>query len=682
MKTRLIITAALIAATAVGLQAAVVNHGASLVIATATNAVVDGDFINASDGSSHGEATVNGTLRIAGDLDNQASSGQTFAATSAGTVVLTGSGQAVSGDNSFPALTKTVTAADTLTFESGSTTTVTGTATLSGAAGQLLSLRGSTPGSQWDFDPQGTRNFELLDVQDSNNTNATAIDVASDNCVDSGNNTNWVFGGGTSYVVSFTAGANGTIIGASPQTVVSGADCSEVRAEADPGHHFVNWTDALGAVYSTINPLTVKNVTSDLDLTANFEANPVGTYEVRFTAGANGSLSGDTAQFIADGADCAPVQAVPDAGFHFDGWTGDHVGNENPLTITGVSADMNITANFAANAAGDYTVNFIAGANGSITGDISQVIASGGNCAAVTAVPDSGYEFTAWFGDYSGTDNPLTITNVTADMEIEARFDAIENAVTIGKIVELLPADITGYTIAEFASKPSVTAFYTDPVKLKEAKTKMKTANKISKKAPTTAADLEWKKPVALIDKKQWLKTETCEDTIDRLCGPAGEITPVTCDLEAKVNYTDASGDKQKLKDADCGEVVITPPSITRVLDSVGAVTVSAAANETITIQGVYFGVKAPKVWLEYPKTNGKGDTQIKALKLKVVKPLAYPDYKGKAGKSCMDVETGDSEITVFMPKKWKKDWDHSADHNIVIDNKIGRATTDFGTSP
>ncbi len=81
---------------------------------------------------------------------------------------------------------------------------------------------------------------------------------------------------------------------------------------------------------------------------------------------------------------------------------------------------MNITANFAAIAT--HTVTFVAGSGGSLTGSTTQTVGHGDDCTAVTAVPDAGYQFTGWTGDYTGTDNPLTITNVTADMNITANF--------------------------------------------------------------------------------------------------------------------------------------------------------------------------------------------------------------------------------------------------------------------
>ncbi|MFA6446070.1 MAG: LamG-like jellyroll fold domain-containing protein, partial [Candidatus Paceibacterota bacterium] len=109
-----------------------------------------------------------------------------------GTVILNGINQFITGTTTFANLVKTVTSADTLTFGAGQTTTATGTVTLQGASGNLLSLRSSSSSAQWLFDPQGARNFSYIDVQDSWNINAVGINGSSIPGIrDSGNNTGW-----------------------------------------------------------------------------------------------------------------------------------------------------------------------------------------------------------------------------------------------------------------------------------------------------------------------------------------------------------------------------------------------------------------------------------------------------------------------------------------------------------
>lgn len=106
-----------------------------------------------------------------------------------GTVFLDGDMQEVNGDLTFFNLQKTN--SGTLTFADSSTATVLGELKLQGQQDNLLILRSSTDGNQWNIDPQGTRVISYVDVQDSHNINATAI--IANNSLDSGNNINWQF---------------------------------------------------------------------------------------------------------------------------------------------------------------------------------------------------------------------------------------------------------------------------------------------------------------------------------------------------------------------------------------------------------------------------------------------------------------------------------------------------------
>ena len=71
-----------------------------------------------------------------------------------------------------------------------------------------------------------------------------------------------------------------------------------------------------------------------------------------------------------------------------------------------------------------FTVDFAAGANGTLSGTSSQSVNYGKATTPVTALPDSGYTFVKWTGPggFSSTDNPLTITNVTANRTATASF--------------------------------------------------------------------------------------------------------------------------------------------------------------------------------------------------------------------------------------------------------------------
>jgi methionine-rich copper-binding protein CopC len=154
---------------------------------------IDGDLIL-------GAGTVDADtqdITVAGDFENN---GGVFTA-GTGTVTLDGTSQTINSSNTFYDFTKSVLSADTLTFGQGSTTTITNTGTLNGALSNLLSLRSSTSGTAFKIDPQGTRSFSYLDLQDSNNINETAIPYSSTNTYGS-NLTNWTTSDATSPTLS------------------------------------------------------------------------------------------------------------------------------------------------------------------------------------------------------------------------------------------------------------------------------------------------------------------------------------------------------------------------------------------------------------------------------------------------------------------------------------------------
>ncbi len=71
-----------------------------------------------------------------------------------------------------------------------------------------------------------------------------------------------------------------------------------------------------------------------------------------------------------------------------------------------------------------FTLTYTAGANGQIIGDANQIVESGEDGTTVYAAPNAGYEFVNWTGTTTTTANPLTSTNVTANITLTANFVA------------------------------------------------------------------------------------------------------------------------------------------------------------------------------------------------------------------------------------------------------------------
>ena len=186
-----------------------------------------------------------------------------------------------------------------------------------------------------------------------------------------------------SYTLTYMAGENGTVTGASPQTVDHGGSGTQVTAVPNVGYHFVSWSDGVLTASRTDS-----NVTADIGVTATFS---ITTFTLTYTAGANGTITGISPQTIVHGGSGTEVTAVPNAGYHFVSWS-DGVLTAS-RTDTNVTADITVTASFAITS---YTLTYTAGANGTITGISPQTVAHGGNGSLVTAVPNTGYHFVSW----------------------------------------------------------------------------------------------------------------------------------------------------------------------------------------------------------------------------------------------------------------------------------------------
>lgn len=146
---------------------------------------IDGNFTNSA-----GTFNTNSNeMKVAGNWTNFG----TFLP-GTGTVTLDGRNQTLFGAGTFYVLNKSVTVADTLTFEKSVTQKITNKLILQGAQGNLLSLRSSSSPSLFGISlesPAGAQTLAFLDVKDSDASGGLAL-IGGNDSVDSGNNLNWI----------------------------------------------------------------------------------------------------------------------------------------------------------------------------------------------------------------------------------------------------------------------------------------------------------------------------------------------------------------------------------------------------------------------------------------------------------------------------------------------------------
>ena len=149
------------------------------------------------------------------------------------------------------------------------------------------------------------------------------------------------------------------------------------------------------------------------------------TYNLIYIAGSNGSITGSLLQIVKSGNDGTEVIAVPNTGYAFSSWSdGVLSAARTDLNVTG---DITVMANFTLIT---YTLTYIAGSGGTITGSTSQIINQGSNGTEVTAVPNTGYYFLAWS---DGLTTPSrTDLNIQSDMALTANFVSFSNLWKVG----------------------------------------------------------------------------------------------------------------------------------------------------------------------------------------------------------------------------------------------------------
>lgn len=160
--------------------------------------------------------TAPATLACGSDFTNSG----TFTHSSGAVNFTTNNNTTFSGSTTFNNLTITDTTAKTVTFVHATTTTISGTWTVTGAAGQLVTLtRDNT--SAWNVNPTSA-SVDYVDVNYSNNT-GTSI-CATHSISTNGGNTGWSVSAGTSCGIT----VSGVIRQSSNET--SPYDCSAVTA--------------------------------------------------------------------------------------------------------------------------------------------------------------------------------------------------------------------------------------------------------------------------------------------------------------------------------------------------------------------------------------------------------------------------------------------------------------------
>jgi hypothetical protein len=295
--------------------------------------------------------------------------------------------------------------AQPLTGKTVSVSKTSGDADISVSGGGSLSF--ST--SNWNT----YQTVTIAAAQDADTTNGTATITCSSS--GSNNQTVTVTEIDNDTTLTVTSGGGGST-SPSGAVVVTKSDATSISASASAGYHFANWTVTSGS--ATIANASSASSTAAINAPATVRANfAINTYSLSYSAGANGTVSGTASQTVNYGGNGSAVTAVPNTGYHFVKWS-DNVATAS-RTDTNVTGNISVSASFAINT---YSLSYAAGANGTVSGTASQTVNYGGSGSAVTAVPNTGYNFVKWSDNVATA--ARTDTNVTGNISVAASFAA------------------------------------------------------------------------------------------------------------------------------------------------------------------------------------------------------------------------------------------------------------------
>jgi uncharacterized repeat protein (TIGR02543 family) len=203
------------------------------------------------------------------------------------------------------------------------------------------------------------------------------------------------------YTVTFNNNGGDTEADPQTKTAEHGGNVGTLpAAPTKVGHNFVGWNTQADGNGDEFTAATA--VTADLTVYAQWAINQ---YTLTYTAGENGSITGDSPQTVNHGASGTAVTAEPAEGYQFVDWSDGSTAN--PRTDTNVTADISVTANFAINT---YTVTFKDHDGTTLK---TETVNHGSNATAPADPTREGYTFTGW---------DTVFTNVTGDLTVTAQY--------------------------------------------------------------------------------------------------------------------------------------------------------------------------------------------------------------------------------------------------------------------
>ncbi len=144
-------------------------------------------------------------------------------------------------------------------------------------------------------------------------------------------------------------------------------------------------------------------------------------YDLTINIEGNGSTEPEEGTHTYDEGEEVIVEAVPDDGWYFDGWTGDEESSDRELDLT-MNEDIILTANFEEAGEDEVVLTIEIEGEGSTDPEAGDHIYEEGEEVTIEAFPEEDWELKEWTGDFESEDEEITVT-MDDNMEITAVFE-------------------------------------------------------------------------------------------------------------------------------------------------------------------------------------------------------------------------------------------------------------------
>ena len=185
---------------------------------------------------------------------------------------------------------------------------------------------------------------------------------------------------------------------------------------------FSSWSDGGAQNHSITVPSAPATYTASFTTqhTLSTSVSPSGAGTVN-PSGANWYNSGQSVS----------LSATASTGYSFSIWSGSLTHSTNPTSIT-MDGPKTVTSNFTQN---QYTVTTTITPSGAglVSKNPNKATYVHGEQVSLTATANSGYTFSNWSGDLTGSSNPATLT-MNGNKAVTATFSAIAEAISVPTI--------------------------------------------------------------------------------------------------------------------------------------------------------------------------------------------------------------------------------------------------------